>query len=298
MSDDSPKTAVAWMLFASFSFGSMNALVKWTSPDADVWSMVFVRSIVIGVVIYSICKQRGVNLTVIDQRSMFLRCLTGLIAMILYFSALGLIPIGQAVTLQYTNPLFVALLSGAFLSEKVQPIVLAMAILSFIGIAMIVSPDLKSVEFNAILALGSGLFAAIAYLYVRKLRTTEHALSIVFWFAAFSVAFTLIPAAPKLPSLLSDPVLTMSLIGIGVGAGAGQVGLTFAFHKANAAWISAFSYLTVIIATMYGYVVFGENLDSRDLIGCILIIFSGIILTISQTRKLPPKETKIFKGSV
>ena len=128
MSDDSPKTAVAWMLFASFSFGSMNALVKWTSPDADVWSMVFVRSIVIGVVIYSICKQRGVNLRVIDQRSMFLRCSTGLIAMILYFSALGLIPIGQAVTLQYTNPLFVALLSGAFLSEKVQPIVFAMAI--------------------------------------------------------------------------------------------------------------------------------------------------------------------------
>ena len=76
-----------------------------------------------------------------------------------------------------------------------------------------------------------------------------------------------IPAAPNLPSLLSEPVLTMSLIGIGVGAGAGQVGLTFAFHKANAAWISAFSYLTVIIATMYGYVVFGENLDSRDLIG-------------------------------
>ena len=90
----------------------------------------------------------------------------------------------------------------------------------------------------------------------------------------------------------------MSLIGIGVGAGAGQVGLTFAFHKANAAWISAFSYLTVIIATMYGYVVFGENLDSRDLIGSILIISSGIILTISQTRRLAAKGTKIHKGSV
>ena len=70
MSYDSPKTAVAWMLFASLSFGSMNALVKWTSSDADVWSMVFVRSVVIGVVIYSICKARGVDLTVIDHRSM------------------------------------------------------------------------------------------------------------------------------------------------------------------------------------------------------------------------------------
>ena len=65
MSYDSPKTAVAWMLFASLSFGSMNALVKWTSSDADVWSMVFVRSVVIGVVIYSICKTRGVDLSLI-----------------------------------------------------------------------------------------------------------------------------------------------------------------------------------------------------------------------------------------
>lgn len=282
MNDDSPRSAVAWMLFASFSFGSMNALVKWASPEADVWSMVFVRSMVIAVAIFFICRRSGITLIVEDRRSMLLRCITGLIAMILYFSALGLIPIGQAVTLQYTNPLFVALLSSVFVSEKVEPFVWTLAIISFIGIVLIVSPDLQTIEVNAVLALGSGFFAALAYLYVRRLRASEHALSIVFWFATFSVAFTFIPAMPTLPTALSDPVVTLALVGIGVGAGAGQVGLTFAFHKANAAWISAFSYLTVIVATIYGYTIFGETLNSRDLLGCALIICSGIALTFSR----------------
>ena len=279
---DSPRTAVAWMLFASFSFGSMNALVKWTSAEVDVWTTVFVRSFVIAFAIYIIARVGKVDLVVHDRKNMAFRCLTGLAAMILYFSALGLIPIGQAVTLQYTNPLFVALLSGFFLSERVHPQVWALAMVSFLGIILIVSPDLRTIEKDALLALGSGFFAGVAYLYVRRLRATEEALSIVFWFAAFSVVATVLPAAPSLASISSDPILIIALVGIGVGAGAGQVGLTYAFHRANAAWVSAFSYLTVIVATAYGYLLFDEILDKRDIIGGMMIICSGIILSLSR----------------
>lgn len=280
--NDSPRTAVAWMLFASFSFGSMNALVKWTSAEVDVWTTVFVRSLVIAFAIYIIARIGGVDLVVHDRKNMAFRCFTGLAAMILYFSALGLIPIGQAVTLQYTNPLFVALLSGFFLSERVHPQVWALAVISFLGIILIVSPNLRTIEKDALLALGSGFFAGVAYLYVRKLRATEEALSIVFWFAAFSVVATALPAIPSLADVISDPILILALVGIGVGAGAGQVGLTYAFHRANAAWVSAFSYLTVIVATAYGYLLFNEVLDTRDIIGGIMIICSGIILSLFQ----------------
>ncbi len=69
-----------------------------------------------------------------------------------------------------------------------------------------------------------------------------------------------------------------ALIGIGIGAGGGQVGITMAYHKANAAWVSAFSYLTVIIATFYGYIIFDENLTTTNLIGGILIVTSGVFL--------------------
>ena len=196
--------------------------------------------------------------------------------MILYFTALSRIPIGQAVTLQYTAPLFVALLSGTVIREKVSPSVAGLVVFAFAGIVLIVSPDLRTVEPDALLVLGSGLFAALAYIYVRELRKTDSASTVVFWFAAFSVAGSLIQAAPDIPDLSLEAAA--ALVGIGVGAGCGQVGITMAYHQANAAWVSAFSYLTVIVATFYGWLIFGETLGVADWVGGALIIGSGIVL--------------------
>ena len=273
---DSPRVAVLWMIFGSISFGTMNALVKWTSVNADVWMIIFVRSLVIALAVAIFARFQGISLKVKDRRKMFLRCLTGLIAMLLYFTALSLIPIGQAVTLQYTAPLFVALLSGRLISEKVSSSVLVLLMTAFIGIVLIVSPDFDSIDSNALLALGSGLFAGLAYIFVRDLRKTESPSSVVFWFAAFSVLGSMVQAVPNLSALSLEMVA--ALIGIGVGAGGGQVGITMAYHKANAAWVSAFSYLTVIIATIYGIILFDEVLSTKIIIGGLLIIGSGVAL--------------------
>jgi len=264
------------MIFGSLCFGSMNALVKWTSLHADVWMIIMVRSAVIAFAVAAFAASRGISLSVNNRRTMFLRCAVGLTAMILYFTALGRIPIGQAVTLQYTAPLFVALLSGKVLAERVSAGVASLVITAFAGIVLIVSPELGKVEPDALLALGSGFFAAFAYMYVRELRTTDSPTSVVFWFAAASVAGSVVQAAPDLLSL--DTKTLAALVGIGIGAGGGQVGITMAYQKANAAWVSAFSYLTVIVATFYGFTVFGETLSTADWIGGLLIVGSGIAL--------------------
>ena len=273
---DSPRIAVLWMIFGSICFGTMNALVKWTSVNADVWMIIFIRSLVIALAVIIFTRFRGTSLKMNDPKKMFLRCLVGLIAMVLYFSALSLIPIGQAVTLQYTAPLFVALLSGSLIREKVSTSVLISLVTAFIGIILIVSPDLDSIDPNALLALGSGLFAGLAYIFVRDLRKTDSPSTVVFWFAAFSVVGSVIQAAPELTNLTWE--MLAALVGIGVGAGGGQVGITMAYHQANAAWVSAFSYLTVIIATIYGIILFDEVLSTKIIIGGLLIIGSGVAL--------------------
>jgi len=265
------------MIFGSFCFGTMNALVKWTSVHADVWMIIMVRSAVIAFAVAAFATSRGISLRINNRRTMFLRCAVGLTAMILYFTALGRIPIGQAVTLQYTAPLFVALLSGRVLAERVSAGIALLVITAFAGIVLIVSPELGKIEPDALLALGSGFFAAFAYLYVRELRTTDSPTSVVFWFAAASVVGSVVQAAPDL--FLLDTKTLAALVGIGIGACGGQVGITMAYQKAtNAAWVSAFSYLTVIVATFYGFTVFGETLSTADWIGGLLIVGSGIAL--------------------
>ena len=273
---DSPRIAVMWMIFGSICFGTMNALVKWTSFHADVWMIIMVRSAVIALAVAIFAGSRGLSLKVSDKRKMLLRCVVGMTAMILYFTALGRIPIGQAVTLQYTAPLFVALLSGRVIRERVEPMVALLVVSAFAGIVLIVSPDLSSIDSDALLALGSGFFAAMAYMYVRELRNTDSASSVVFWFAAFSVVGSIFQALPDVAGLEWKTVA--ALIGIGIGAGGGQVGITMAYHRANAAWVSAFSYLTVIVATFYGFTLFNETLVTSDWLGGLLIVGSGIVL--------------------
>ena len=102
--NDSPRIAVLWMIFGSISFGTMNALVKWTSTEADVWMIILVRSAVIAFAVAGYAAAKGLSLRANDPRTMLLRCAVGLFAMILYFTALSRIPIGQAVTLQSTAP--------------------------------------------------------------------------------------------------------------------------------------------------------------------------------------------------
>ena len=273
---DSPRIAVLWMIFGSVCFGTMNALVKWTAFHADVWMIIMVRSAVIALAVAIFAASRGLSLKVSDKRKMLLRCVVGLTAMILYFTALGRIPIGQAVTHQYTAPLFVALLSGRVIRERVEPMVALLVGSAFAGIVLIVSPDLSSIDSDALLALGSGFFAAMAYMYVRELRNTDSASSVVFWFAAFSVVGSTFQALPDVAGLEWKTVA--ALIGIGIGAGGGQVGITMAYHRANAAWVSAFSYLTVIVATFYGFTLFNETLGASDWLGGLLIVGSGIAL--------------------
>ena len=276
LTSESPRAAVLWMIFGSFCFGTMNALVQWTRVHADGWMSIMVRSAVIAFAVAAFAASRGISLRINNRRTMFLRCAVGLTAMILYFTALGRIPIGQAVTLQYTAPLFVALLSGRVLAERVSAGIAFLVFTAFAGIVLIVSPELGKVEPDALLALGSGFFAAFAYMYVRELRTTDSPTSVVFWCAAASVAGSVVQAAPDLFSLDTKPLA--ALVGIGIGAGGGQVGITMAYQKANAAWGSAFSYLTVIVATFYGFTVFGETRSTADWIGGLLIVGSGVAL--------------------
>ena len=273
---DSPRAAVIWMMFGSFCFGTMNALVKWTSDHTDVWMIIMVRSAVIAFAVAAFAASRGISLKVNDYRTMLLRCIVGLIAMILYFTALGRIPIGQAVTLQYTGPLFVALLSGRILAERVSASVASVVLTAFAGIVLIISPDVGTVDPNALLALGSGFFAALAYMYVRELRKTDSPATVIFWFAAFSVFGSVAQSAPHILEL--DLNTIAALIGIGIGAGGGQVGITMAYHNANAAWVSAFSYFTVLVATFYGFSLFGETLSFADWLGGALVVGSGIAL--------------------
>ena len=276
---DAAHRAVAWMLLASVAFGSGSALVKWTAGQAGVATVIFGRSLVITLALLAWSQLRGASLYVGNRRRMLWRCTVGLSAMACYFYAVQQIPLSNAVTLQYTAPLFVALFSGAMLRERVSPLVYGCIALSFVGTVLIVSPSLRSVDIDALVALISGVLSAFAYLAVRGLRTSATPDGVVFWFALFCTLATLPLAVSELPRLALPEVLAIT--GVGICAGVGQTGMTRAYQAARAAYIGAFSYATVLVGGIYGWLLFHQTLVWGDALGAALIVGSGALLVSS-----------------
>ena len=285
---DAAHRAVAWMLLASVAFGSGSALVKWTAGQAGVATVIFGRSLVITLALLTWSQLRGASLYVGNRRRMLWRCTVGLSAMACYFYAVQQIPLSNAVTLQYTAPLFVALFSGAMLRERVSPLVYGCIALSFVGTVLIVSPSLRSVDIDALVALISGVLSAFAYLAVRGLRTSATPDGVVFWFALFCTLATLPLAASELPRLALPEVLAIT--GVGICAGVGQTGMTRAYQAARAAYIGAFSYATVLVGGIYGWLLFHQTLVWSDALGAALIVGSGALLVSSAPEAKPSGE--------
>ena len=285
---DAAHRAVAWMLLASVAFGSGSALVKWTAGQAGVATVIFGRSLVITLTLLTWSQLRGASLYVGNRRRMLWRCTVGLSAMTCYFYAVQQIPLSNAVTLQYTAPLFVALFSGAMLRERVSSLVYGCIALSFVGTVLIVSPSLRSVDIDALVALISGVLSAFAYLAVRGLRTSATPDGVVFWFALFCTLATLPLAASELPRLALPEVLAIT--GVGICAGVGQTGMTRAYQAARAAYIGAFSYATVLVGGIYGWLLFHQTLVWGDALGAALIVGSGALLVSSAPNAKPSGE--------
>jgi drug/metabolite transporter (DMT)-like permease len=285
---DAAHRAAAWMLLASVAFGSGSALVKWTAGQAGVATVIFGRSLVITLALLTWSQLRGASLYVGNRRRMLWRCTVGLSAMACYFYAVQQIPLSNAVTLQYTAPLFVALFSGAMLRERVSPLVYGCIALSFVGTVLIVSPSLRSVDIDALVALISGVLSAFAYLAVRGLRTSATPDGVVFWFALFCTLATLPLAASELPRLALPEVLAIT--GVGICAGVGQTGMTRAYQAARAAYIGAFSYATVLVGGIYGWLLFHQTLVWGDALGAALIVGSGALLVSSDPGAKPSGE--------
>lgn len=273
---DDPRRAALYMLVASTSFAAMAATVRVASAGSSLGATVFVRSLVIGVAVFLLLRARGIPVRWVNHRLMFVRDVAGFGAMLCYFWALANAPMADAVTLQYTSPLFVAMLAPLTVGERVTPWTGGWLGVGFLGVLLLVGPN-GTPSLGALAALASAALAAVAYLSVRELRRTEHPEAIVLHFAIFGAVF----ASPAVPGLVADPPggrELLALVCVGLFATVGQISMTRAYRFGEAAAVSGLSYITVALGIVVGGVWFGEPVSTLSLVGAGLIASSGIAL--------------------
>jgi drug/metabolite transporter (DMT)-like permease len=111
-----------------------------------------------------------------------------------WFLALTMIPIAQVVAIEFTMPVWTALLAVAFLGERLGPVRIAAVALGLIGVAVIVRPGLEHVDPGQLIALAAAFGFAISIILVKSLTTTESVVAIIFWMLIVQSAIGLVPA--------------------------------------------------------------------------------------------------------
>lgn len=272
----------SWMLVAAALFALMGVLVKHLSVQFSSAELVFYRSVfgllaIWGVIAVSHRKLIGPLVTP-HARAHVWRGLSGFSALVLFFYAIARLPLATAVTLNYTAPLFLAGLSAWWLKEKHGAGITAAVGLGFVGIVLLLQPQVDGQAWGPALAgLVSGFLAAVAYVNVKSLgRLGEPEWRVVFYFTLLSTlggAAWMAVVGFHPPQAADWPWL----VGVGVTATLAQLALTRAYHRGRTLTVGALAYTTVAFSALYGVVLFGERLPALSWAGMATVAVAGML---------------------
>ena len=280
---------IALMVLAALLFAIMSALIKYTCDRIDPFVVVFWRGVVGWGLLVGLARLRGAPPRKgVDRRRLFERSLFGTIALMSYVWAIDHIGLGVASALNQSSPVFVAILAPLLLDERAPRAVPPLILLAFGGAWMIISPDLTTIDGSAVVGLGSGAFAGLAYVYVRRLRATETPDVIVRWFAGWSALFCL----PIFPFVIAnggwvwpDVWEWLALVAVGVTGLLGQLAMTQSLRRERAAVVSPFIYFAVAASLGFGWMFWNEWPGTLALLGVAVIVVANVAIGWASNRK-------------
>jgi drug/metabolite transporter (DMT)-like permease len=190
------------------------------------------------------------------------------------------LPLATAITLNYTSPLWLTMLSTLLLGERFRAPLVAAILTGFVGVACLLRPTFSDDNmFAGLIGLASGFFAACAYVNVKKLgEAGEPEWRVVFYFGlAGFIGSALVQGVWQAEFHPITASNIWALLALGVAATIAQLAMTKAYHSGNTLVVGAFAYSTVIFAALIGLFFFDEKLPLLAWIGMAIIVASGML---------------------
>lgn len=269
------------MLLASFIFILMKVFVKYL-PHIPAIEIILFRAIIsLGISFYFLKRQR-VSVWGKNKPVLIARGVTGATALILYFGLLQEIPLATASTLNYLAPIFTAVIGIFLVGEKVKSVQWIFFALSFAGILVIQGFDTRISGMHLFIGISASVFMGLAYNFIRKLKTDEHPLVIIFYFP-----LVVLPVAAVWSSFVwvqPQGWDWVFLILVGVSTQVAQFFMTKAYQKEELSKVSILSYISIIYSLLFGYFLFDENFNFITYCGMVLVLVGVILNVLWKTR--------------
>ncbi|KFB10624.1 DMT family transporter [Nitratireductor basaltis] len=289
-----PLVGIALKVISVAIFVAMSSLIKY-SGDVPPGQIVFFRSFFAMFPILAMLAWRKELATAFKTDKPLghvARGLVGVFSMACGFYGLTKLPLPDAITLNYAQPLLVVVFSAIFMGEVVRIYRWSAVMIGFIGVVIIAWPKLTLLTGEAGLEAGQGFGviavlvgacgSAIAMLLVRRLVQTEKTATIVLWFSATATIISLFTLPFGWIALTWSQ--TLALIGAGICGGVAQILMTQCYRHAELSTIAPFEYTSMILAIVVGYFVFQDVPTLYTLVGGLIVVGAGLFIIWRERR--------------
>lgn len=283
----SPGRGIALMLAALLCFALLDATSKHLSQTFSVPLLVWARYTFhfLLMVIFLAPSRRSRLLATTRPVLQVVRALLLVGVTGFAMAAFRIMPLAETTAMLFVTPLFVALLAGPLLGEKVGRLRWAAVGAGFAGMLLIARPGGALVPEGIALCLVAAACYAFYQIQTRQLSPTEDTVTMVFYTALVgTVAMTL-----ALPWIWGGPLPTPSealMIGsLGIFGGTGHFLLSAAYRHATASTLAPLGYVQLIWATLLGWLVYDALPDTLSFAGMAIIAAAGIALAWHARRR-------------
>ena len=292
-----PLKAIGFLIAAIFAYSIHDVIIKWISGKYPVHEIVLIRSSFAIIPLLVIARLEGgfhllrtthFVLQIIRAFLMFASFMT-------YYLALAALPLAETVSLFFSAPLFITILSVTVLEEKVELGGWLAVLAGFLGVIMMLKPGSKMINPAAFLALFSAFLYSTGSILTRRLGQTESGVALAFYPIVTYILFSTIvgmalihkTAAPQShPSVaflfrgwqVPDGGDLFLLILLGLIAALGFYFLSQAYRLAPPSAIAPFEYTAVPLSVVLGFIFWKDVPGPQSIIGIVLIVGSGLYI--------------------
>ena len=274
--------AISYNLLAWAILPFMDTIAKYLSSDLSFFQITWARyffTVLFTLPFMFFFFRKNLTWTTQPKLQIF-RGLTLLFANVLFFYSISVISMAKALTLAFVAPLITTALSPFFLGEKVGFKRWSAVIVGFIGSLIVIRPGFIEFNLASVAALGTGFFYGIYLIITRKLHRSDSPLLtlLLTGVVGFVVASFLVPVVWINPTFNQWSLLAL----MGIFACLGHLFLILSLKYADASKLAPFGYFEIVTNIILGYYFFSDFPDFWMWIGLLIIISSGIYISIRE----------------
>lgn len=270
--------AAAYMVMAAALFASMHGTVRLVSADLHPFVIAVFRNMFGFMALIPLLLHGGIKLFKTKRFGLHVvRAMFNSTSMLMWFTALSLVPLAEATALSLTGPLFVTLGAIIAFGERVRIWRLSALCLGAGGALLIIRPGFEELQIGMLLTIGSAAFAGISKLFAKSLTRTDDPTTIVAYLQFLMMLMTLIPALFVWQWPTSQQFI--GLVAIGILGSAGHLFSVRAYAIAEVSFAEPLVFTRMVFATIFGYVAFSEIPDIWTWAGAFVILAAATIIS-------------------